>query len=556
MEDIKNIFISKSGKLNNNYKLIFNKLDKELQERIISLFSMYDDLGDKLKSVIENDFRHCPVCDKSMSWKDKNKTCSKDCAKISLVENQEKTNLDRYGVRNAAQAEQFQLKMQETNLERYGVTHPLKNKDSLNKMQETNLERYGVNWVSQNDDVWNKQRATCIEKYDTEYAAQNISIQEKTKLTNLERYGVEHHFCNKEVIQKWKNSYHQNKIDYIKEHLGISVDFEFAKKIPIDIRRTYSKDYLKELYEFIMNGKKIDLELIRKEFENNQYRLTAKMSGYEFDNSSLIEIELKEWLINQDIECSFNNRNIISPYELDIFIPEHNLAIEFNGSYWHSEIYKDKEYHQMKTKMCNDLGITLIHIHEYLYTNKSEIYKNIIKSKLKLNDKVYARKCILKEVQKQEEKEFLEKYHLQGFVGSSKCYGLYYNNELLTLCSFGKSRFNKKYEYELLRNCTKSGISVVGGLSKLIKHYKKYIENKDIICYSDASISYNKNDVLTLPNYVWIKNSLIFKRYQTMKHKLENVLGDEYDSNLSESENMKKCGYYRVYDSGNYITIL
>ena len=256
------------------------------------------------------------------------------------------------------------------------------------------------------------------------------------------------------------------------------------------------------------------------------------------------------------IEYKLNCRKIISPFELDIYIPEHNLAIEFNGWYWHSDIYKDKYYHQNKTKICNEKDITLIHIHEYNYINSKEIYKSIIKSKLGLNERIYARKCILKEVSKSAEKDFLNKYHLQGFVGSSKCYGLYYKDELLTLCSFGKSRFNKKYEYELLRNCTKAGITVVGGLSKIIKHYKKEISNKEIICYSDASISYNKNSELTSPNYVWTKNNIILKRYNTMKHKLKKLLGDNFDNNLSESENMIKNSFYRVYDSGNYITIL
>ena len=144
---------------------------------------------------------------------------------------------------------------------------------------------------------------------------------------------------------------------------------------------------------------------------------------------------------------------------------------------------------------------------------------------------------------------------MQGFVGSNKCYGLYFNDDLLTLCSFGRSRFNKKYEYELLRNCTKPNITVVGGLSKIIKHYKNEIDYKDIVCYSDASISYNKNSDLTIPNYVWIKNNLVLKRYQTMKHKLLVLLNDNFDKSLSETENMKNNGYYRVYDSGNYITI-
>lgn len=580
LDDIKQLFIAKNGKLNNNYKLVFNKQNKELQDKILSLFPMYDDLGDKLKSVIENDFRHCPVCDESMSWKDKNKTCSKECAKISLVENQEKTNLERYGVRNPAQAEEFQLKMQQTNLEKYGVTHPLKNKESLDKMKQTNLEKYGVNWVSQNDEVWEKQRQTNLDRYGFEYSAQNKEIQKKNIETNLERYGVEyplqsdsimqkvidtnierygetHHFKNKDIMNKWYNSHVENKINYIKNHLDLTISYETALKFPIDISREYSKDYLIAMLNFITNNIKPAIEIIRNEFANNQFLLTSKEVGYEFkSNGSSYEVELCEFLDSFNINYVKNVRNIISPLELDIYIPEMKIALEFNGSYWHSDLFIDKHYHQVKTKLCNEKNITLIHIHEYLYKNKSDIYKAIISAKLNLNNRIYARKCIVKEVPKQEEKDFLNKFHLQGFIKSNVCYGLYYNDDLLTLCSFGKSRFDESFEIELIRNCSKNNITVVGGLSRLIKYYKDKHNINNILCYSDASISFNKNSELTEPNYVWFKSNLYFSRYQTMKHKLPKLLENNFDKLLSETENMKNNGFHKIYDSGNYKTIL
>ncbi len=173
-----------------------------------------------------------------------------------------------------------------------------------------------------------------------------------------------------------------------------------------------------------------------------------------------------------------------------------------------------------------------------------------------LNTKIYARKCVIKEVPTNIEREFLNTYHLQGYTASKYSYGLYYGDELVSLCTFGKSRFNKNYEYELIRNCTKENISVIGGLSKFIKHFKNITQDKPIICYSDASISYNKGGELSKPNYIWFSNKKVLKRYNTMKHKLPDLLGDAFDDSLSESENMKKCGYHRVYDSGNYITII
>ena len=192
-----------------------------------------------------------------------------------------------------------------------------------------------------------------------------------------------------------------------------------------------------------------------------------------------------------------------------------------------------------------------------MYHENISKYRSIIRSKLKQNRTVYARKCIVKEVPKSEEKKFLNDYHLQNYISSSTCVGLYLDGELLSLCSFGASRFDKNYKVELLRNCTKSGITVVGGLSKIIKHYKQNINNDDIVCYSDASISYNKGGELTKPSYVWVRHGYqVLSRYKTMKHKLPKLLGDGYDGSLSETENMIKNKYFRLYDCGNYKQVI
>lgn len=75
------------------------------------------------------------------------------------------------------------------------------------------------------------------------------------------------------------------------------------------------------------------------------------------------------------IKSIYNNniiikdRTVIKPYELNIYIPEKRLAIEFNGNYWHSTEQKDYMYHQNKTIACAKQGIRLIHIFEYEWVN-------------------------------------------------------------------------------------------------------------------------------------------------------------------------------------------
>ncbi len=256
-----------------------------------------------------------------------------------------------------------------------------------------------------------------------------------------------------------------------------------------------------------------------------------------------------------------NSKKIINPLELDIFIPEKNLAIEFNGNYWHSEKYKHKNYHIGKTNLCRDRGIQLIHIFEHQWLNKSEIFKSVIANKLGLSNKIYARKC--KVIELDNCKEFLDTNHLQGNCSSSVKLGLVYNDELVSVMTLGKPRFNKYYEYELIRFCNKLGTTVIGGASKLLNYFEKKYLPKSIISY--ANLQWSDGDVyknlgftelsISEPNYWWTKGHLTLTRYQCQKHKLGSLLGESFNQDLSEKENMERAGYSRLFDCGNMVFV-
>ncbi|QPX64729.1 putative homing endonuclease [Campylobacter phage F367] len=275
-----------------------------------------------------------------------------------------------------------------------------------------------------------------------------------------------------------------------------------------------------------------------------------------YPNYSTFEQEVRE------LTGGTNNWEILNGKELDIYLPEYNLAIECNGDFWHSEsMNKDKKYHLTKTEQCVEKNIQLIHIFESSWNEKKNIWTSIINNKLGKSDKIMARKCILKEVSKTEEKEFLNKNHLQGFTGSSICYGLYYQDELVCLMSFGKPRFTGKYDWELIRLCTKIGMNVVGGSSKLLNHFHK--NNKgSLISYSDrlySNGSIYKQLGFTFshysePGYYYFKNNTRYSRQQFMKHKLKDKL-EKFDPNKTEYENMVENGYYRIWDCGQGVWV-
>lgn len=251
--------------------------------------------------------------------------------------------------------------------------------------------------------------------------------------------------------------------------------------------------------------------------------------------------------------------------ELDLYFSKHNLAIELNGVYWHSELYKDKHYHQEKTKACAKKGVRLIHIFENEW--ESEEHRNkilsIIDNIVGINEvkTVYARNTIVKNIDNKVCKDFLNKYHLQGDAGASIKLGCYLDNELLGVMTFGIPRFNNKYEYEVIRLCWNTSYNVIGGTAKLLKYFERKYKPSSIITYADNSKFtgevYLRNGFKQLsttePNYKWFKGIKNLSRYQTQKHKLiEQGLGDFGDS---ETEIMHNLGYYRVYDSGNIIFI-
>ena len=258
------------------------------------------------------------------------------------------------------------------------------------------------------------------------------------------------------------------------------------------------------------------------------------------------------------------NRDILNGQEIDIYIPSHKFAIEFNGTYWHSELYKDKKYHQNKSIAGFKAGIHILHIfeHEWLNPTKKEMIKDIIINKLTQNKLVlYAKRCHVEHVNSKEAIDFTNKYHLQGGIGAEIRYGLYLDNELIGLMTFGRPRFNKEAEFELIRLIWKSGVNVVGGAEKLFKAFITEYKPSSIISYCDISkfngavyfkLGFRMNPKeITPPNYVWVnpKTMDVLTRYQTQKHKLiEAGFGIEEDT---ESSIMNKRGYIKVYDSGN-----
>ena len=260
-------------------------------------------------------------------------------------------------------------------------------------------------------------------------------------------------------------------------------------------------------------------------------------------------------------EVRHNDKKAIKPNEIDVYIPEIKIGFEFDGLYWHSEQYREKNFHLCKTNECLKNSIRLIHIFEDEWDYKNDILKSMIRNLFHITkNKIYARKCEIKEVTSIESNLFLNKNHIQGKCQSSVNLGLYYNDELVSLMTFGKPRINmggdkSEGSWELVRFCNKIDTRVIGGASKLFKYFvEKYNPNK-VISYSDRRWAtgglYEKlgfvHDHDSAPNYYYVIKS---HRENRFKYRKDRLIKEGYGPNKSEHEIMLERGIYRIYDCG------
>lgn len=277
-------------------------------------------------------------------------------------------------------------------------------------------------------------------------------------------------------------------------------------------------------------------------------------------------------LLQSDLGCKVvtRDRQLLDGKEIDIYLPDYKIGIEYNGNYWHSYPVKDMKYHQDKSIQAAKVGIRLIHIFEYEWKDSKiqEKIKNYLYDIVKSDsiDRVYARNTVVSEISPAEQYKFQDKYHLQGRATASIHLGIYQDTDkdkkdLLGTMTFGKPRFNSQYEYELVRMCFKPKVSVVGGAQKMFKHFLNTYKPKQILTYSDISkftggvykqmgMRVIQDNPMTVPNYVWVRpqDSSFLSRYQTTKQKLiDSGLGSD---DQTENDIMTWSGYVKVYDCG------
>lgn len=515
----------------------------------------------------------------------------------------EKTCLTKYGVKKIGQAKEVRDKITETCIERYGSRSCFGNAEIRKKasatyesrtgyalpqqdpavqesISETNRGRYGVNRPMQSEGIQAKAIEHNLEVWGAENPMQSAQIREKSRQTWLENYGVDNPMKSPEIRDRNVASFRsKHGVDYYMQtrdaklniiHDPSKVDnlIEFRSD-PYSFVTKHFPNRLPSLKELnIILGTTSADQIIKDLGCNDLVRYVR--SYYEQGVIDLLNI--------LSVNFKTNDHFQIRPYELDFYLDDRKFAIECDPTATHNSSISDPwgadpkspSYHKMKTDMCEDKGIFLFHIFGYEWTHKREIIESMIKNILgKCDQKIYARKCVMKEVDSKTATKFLHANHRQGAAGASVRLGLYYQGELVSLMTFGKMRNTigtSKNEdlsdcWELVRFCSKINTSVVGGASKLFKHFIRTYDPVRIRSFSDRAHTrgtlYQKLGFTELrrsdPGYVWVDlyTDKAYNRYNTQKQNIQKFLHDDtIDFSKSEKQIMEEHDFVQVFDCG------
>lgn len=591
---IKNTDINKKlNKPSSEYKL------KTYIDSIIKHYELakellkYCDSNEHLKYCIchnDNIFSHtCPICGNKIKFNGYNYTytCrSKECLCKILLNNQEISDFHNFIKDNYLNGKKEFTFIQMGFIEKYGVlnnsqlkiwkeksSNTWKNKtdeereQKRNRTIETCRNKYGCDFSQQNEEIKNKQRLAWKNKTDEELQLK----KERCKKTCLERYGVDHVMKSQEILLNTKKRNFELYGYYSPQQKNIQF-----KEIYFNDEKFI--EYIKHLYKENNNEriKKIELDNFFNVNVLNRCRELNLLKYIRVQESEL-ENKFKRLFDENNIIYDWRNRSIIDgtfgdshKYELDFFIPKYNIGLEINDLSTHNFIVQNKrnsihgkKYHQYKSLNCKEKNIRLIHLWEWEIQNNFNKISQWLINEFNYNKiKIFGRKCEIKKVDKIIEKDFLEKYHLQGYTKSVVAIGLFFENELIEIMTFGKPRFSNKYQYELLRLCTKYDYLIIGGTKKLFNYFIKTFNPNSIISYCDFSkfsgdiyekigMKFNKlsNPTITYCNYNWktINESIL------MKYGIDNLLGTNYGKGTNNKELILQEGFFPVYNSGNLI---
>ena len=507
----------------------------------------------------------CEFCGKSFQYscspKEKPRYCSQQC----INDGKRRTVQAKYGVENVSQldtvrkkisdansSDAVQAKRRQTSLQNWGVDNPAKNEVVKAKMSE----------VMSSENYLEKRRKTCIEKYGTASPMQNDEVKAKQRQTNVEKYGSTGHPHTREDFMKMMVdsskvdeylSFREDPADYIDSHYAEPPTISMLKE---DLGVTDTP-----IYNILI-------------FHNCSDMISHSHSNMEEEVVQYLKSILPPTTILR------NDRTVIKPQEIDIYLPDYKIGIECNPASTHNSSKSDPwgappksyKYHQIKSLLAQKNGVFLFHIFGYEWVNRRDIIQSMLMNLF--HENVYsigARETAVKTLSTSTCKKFLEENHRQGYTAFNLGLGLVAKgtDRIVSVMTFSHTRptmgrrdSDDEGSWELSRFCSASGTNVCGGASKLFKYFLKTVNPSKVISFSDIAhtrgglyetLGFTQVSVSS-PSYVWsdIYDAKYFHRVSCQKRHLRKLFNDDTIDidRMTEREIMESRGFVRVYDCG------
>jgi hypothetical protein len=384
---------------------------------------------------------------------------------------------------------------------------------------------------------------------------QFLSNYEIMSLKQLQEY----YNAGQETIYEWINYHNINQISH-GERVSFGKTQSFINSIP-NIENL-ENEYKKLGFNKSAINEKFNLSRKQSDILFEQYNIKT-VTPWRSTTEIMIFNTISEF--DPEGEWSSSRKDIISPFELDIYSEKRNIAVEYCGLYWHSENTgkKTSEYHKEKMIQCKNKGIKLITIFE---TDNIQNILSMIKKMVGKSIKISARETIVELSDKTTVSNHENMFHIAGSSPASVFYTLKHKKtgNILSTMSFSKPRFSKKYQWEIVRYTVKENVNVIGGAAKLFNQFEKDKNPSSVVSYAD--LRFGTGEVyghfgfqlshISSPNYWYFtpKNLKLRHRAGFQKHTLSTRLSI-FDVNLTEWVNMKNNGYDRIWDCGNAVYV-
>ena len=497
----------------------------------------------------------CTSCSKSIIMV----THGSPLANPEIYKKTKESLLKNHGVEHPAQSEVIKQKMRETSLKKYKVDNPFKSKVVQEKRKETNLKKYGVEHAIGSEVVRTKSQKTIREKYHVDNVFQSEEIKKRIKEKHLKDLGVDHPMKSKEVQARMRKTNVKN--------IGVEYPLQ-SPKVLQGMKRTnlsrYKVEYVVQCPELMEGSREKSRETTLRRHGVEYFCQHERCISASHKRISNLNKKFQKLLFSCGVESELEF--VVENYGYDLRVG--NFLIEINPSFTHNstrgpefgkkiKASKPFDYHLSKSEKAKENGFHCVHVFDW--DDKMKVI-NLLKDK----ESVGARKCEVKEITKKEAKEFLDKYHIQGSTRSSLyAYGLFHEGELVQVMTFGKPRYNKKYEYELLRLCTKEGLSILGGASKLLSYFEKQVSPKSILSYCD--LSKFSGEVYEKLGFTLSSQTPPAKHWyhiKTKSHITDNLLRQRgfdqlhktsFGKGTSNEQLMLDHGYIEIYDCGQLV---